>query len=82
MVWLVNVAISAFQAVSGARSAAMAAATAEVTSMPGVVAPAAEARMLLILIDGVVVLVPDKSVLTAETELIASTYFCDAAIEY
>jgi hypothetical protein len=53
----------------------MAAATAAVTSMPGVVAPVAPARMLLILIAGVVVPVLDKSELTAETELMASTYF-------
>jgi hypothetical protein len=53
----------------------MAAATAAVTSMPGVVAPVAPARIVLILIAGVVVVVPDRSELTAETELMASTCF-------
>jgi hypothetical protein len=53
----------------------MAAATAAVTSIPGVVAPTSAARILLISVGEVVVEDPDKSVLTAETELIASTYF-------
>jgi hypothetical protein len=57
----------------------MAAATADVTSMPGVLVPAVAARMLLILIAGVVVAVDDKRELTAETELIASTCFCEGA---
>jgi hypothetical protein len=47
----------------------MAAVTAAVTSMPGVLVPALAARMELMLIAGVVVAVPDNSVLTAETEL-------------
>jgi hypothetical protein len=41
--------------------------------MPAVVAPVLAARMLLILIDGVLEVVLDSSVLTAETELMAST---------
>ena len=57
----------------------MAAATAAVTSMPGVLVPALAARMELMLIAGVVVAVPDNSVLTAETELMMSTCFCVGA---
>jgi hypothetical protein len=72
VVWLVNVAISAFQAVSGARSAAIPAAVAAATSMPGVVAPATAARISLMLIAEFVV-VDDKSELIEEVELIAST---------
>jgi hypothetical protein len=72
VVWLVNVAISAFHCVSGARSAAMPAATAAVTSMPGVVAPATEARILLISMAEFVV-VEDRSELIEDVELIAST---------
>ena len=73
VVWLVKVAMSAFHCVSGARSAAMPAATAAVTSMPGVVAPATAARILLILMAGVVAVVDDKSELIEEVVLIAST---------
>jgi hypothetical protein len=51
----------------------MAAATAAVTSMPGVLVPEAAARMELILIGAGVD--PDNSVLTADTELIASSFF-------
>jgi hypothetical protein len=51
----------------------MAAVTADVTSMPGVLWPALAARMELISIAGVVVAVDDRSELTAEVELIAST---------
>jgi hypothetical protein len=70
-VWLESVVISAFQTSSGARSAAIAAATAPVTSMPGVVAPTVAARMELILTGATVDEVVDpRSVLTAETELI------------
>jgi hypothetical protein len=43
--------------------------------MPAVVAPEAEARILLMSTDEVVVAVPDNSVLTAETELIGCTCF-------
>ena len=51
----------------------MAAATAAVTSIPGVLSPALAARRLPILIAGVVVLaVPDKSELTVDTELMFS----------
>jgi hypothetical protein len=57
----------------------MAAATAEVTSIPGVLAPELAARIELMSIAGVVGVVDDKSVFTAETELIASTYFRDGA---
>jgi hypothetical protein len=49
----------------------MPAATAAATSIPGVDAPTSAARILLIFTVGTVVAVPDKSVLTAETELIA-----------
>jgi len=45
--------------------------------MPGVLAPELAARMELKSIAGVVGAVEDKSVLTAETELIASTCFCE-----
>jgi hypothetical protein len=41
--------------------------------MPGVLVPALAARIELILIAGVVGVVDDKSELTAEVELIAST---------
>jgi hypothetical protein len=53
----------------------MAAATAAVTSMPGVLWPELAARIELMSIAGVVVVVPDKSVFTADTELISSTFF-------
>jgi hypothetical protein len=56
----------------------MAAATAEVTSMPAVV-PEVAARMLLILTAGVVAVVEDTREFTAETELIASTCFSEGA---
>jgi len=49
VVWLVRVVWSACQPRSGARSAKMAAATAAVTSIPGVVAPVVAARIELIL---------------------------------
>jgi hypothetical protein len=58
----------------------MAAATADVTSIPAAAEPDEAARMELMLIDGVVVAVPDKSVLTAETELIVSTCFCEGSL--
>jgi hypothetical protein len=48
----------------------MAAVTAELTSMPAELEPELAARILLISIAAGVVAVPDKSVLTAETELI------------
>jgi hypothetical protein len=51
----------------------MAAATAAVTSMPGVLSPELAASKLPTLIVGVVVLlVPDNNELTAETELMVS----------
>jgi hypothetical protein len=51
----------------------MAAATAAVTSMPGVFVPELAASRLLMSMAGVVVLaVPDNSELTAETELMSS----------
>ena len=50
----------------------MAAATAAVTSMPGVLSPELAASRLPILIAGVVVAVPDKSELTVDTELMFS----------
>jgi hypothetical protein len=50
----------------------MAAATAEVTSMPGAAVPALAARMELILTGAVVGALEDKSELTAETELMVS----------
>jgi hypothetical protein len=58
----------------------MAAATAAVTSMPGVLVPELAARMELILIAGVVGVVDDRSELTAETELIASTHLLEDAM--
>jgi hypothetical protein len=53
----------------------MAAATAEVTSMPGVLVPDSAARMLLRLTAVFVVVVDDKSELIEEVELMASTCF-------
>jgi hypothetical protein len=50
----------------------MAAATADVTSMPGAAVPALAARMELILTGATVGALEDKSVLTAETELMVS----------
>jgi hypothetical protein len=52
----------------------MAAATAEVTSIPVVLEPELAARILLISIAEFVVVVDDKSELTAEVVLMASTY--------
>jgi hypothetical protein len=60
----------------------MAAATAEVTSIPAVLEPELAARILLILIEGVVAVVLDKSELTDEVVLIASTYFAEDVIKY
>jgi len=51
----------------------MAAATADVTSMPGVLVPDSAASMLLRLTVEVVVAVDDKSELIEEVELMAST---------
>jgi hypothetical protein len=59
----------------------MPAATAEVTSMPAVLEPELAARILLILIEGVVAVVLDKSELTEEVLLIASTYFAEDVIK-
>jgi tRNA A37 threonylcarbamoyltransferase TsaD len=44
-----------------------------VTSIPGVLAPELAARIELMLIAGVVEVVDDRSELTADVELIAST---------
>jgi hypothetical protein len=72
--------MSFFHAVSGARSAAMAAATAAVTSIPGVLTPDSEASMLLRLTALLVlVAVDDNSELIEEVELIASTFFREGA---
>ena len=57
----------------------MPAATAALTSMPGVLVPAIEARMELRLTAEFVVDVLDTRVLIAEVELIAFTCFCEVA---
>jgi hypothetical protein len=49
--------------------------------MPAVLEPELAARILLMLYAGVVAVVDDKSVLTAEVVLIASTYFAEDVIK-
>ena len=75
-VWLVSVACSACQMRSGARAAYTPAATAAVTSMPGVVAPTVAARIeLTFTAEAAVALVELRSELTADTELMAAFPF-------